>query len=174
MLKLLFLLLTASALMIQSAHGCCLPVSGAAIVVNGDTIRIGDHEIGLQAIDAPEVTQQCNLPSGTWDCSQAAITALTAMTSGQTVHSSGHGWDRSGRMISHCKTDKVADISAKLVASGLAWAEVHRPEYSTYYSEYIALEKKARQRRIGIWQFETQPPWEYRAKVIGVKDTNRP
>src|SRR5262245_17751989 len=123
-----------------------MEVAGHAVIVDGDTLWIGSQEIRLHGIDAPETSQKCQVPQGTWDCSGAAIAALASMTDGKTVRCVGNEVDQYGRLIARCSTDEVPDIGARLVASGLAWAFV---KYSTDYS---ALEVGPRTQKIGIWQ----------------------
>lgn len=150
------LALLAAALLIQGAHAAT--VTGSAVIVDGDTMRIGVEEIRIYGIDAPETAQRCQLPSGTWDCAGAAIDALAAMTAGRMVTCQGDERDQYGRLIARCATDGTADIGARLVSQGLAWAFVK------YSRAYVQLEAAPRAKRIGIWQSQTQPPWEYRAR----------
>ncbi|WP_119273099.1 thermonuclease family protein [Taklimakanibacter deserti] len=135
-----------------------MEVAGTARVVDGDTLEIGTQAIRIHSIDAPEASQVCQLPKGTWDCSGAAVNVLRAMTEGREVRCAGHEVDQYGRLIARCATDEVPDIGAQLVASGLAWAFI---KYST---DYRALEAEPRAKKLGIWQAKTQPPWEYRAR----------
>jgi endonuclease YncB( thermonuclease family) len=125
-------------------------VSGAA--VDGDTLSIGSQEVRVHGIDAPETSQRCQLPKGTWDCSGAAISALASMIEGKAVRCVGHEIDQYGRLIAKCSTIGVPDIGAVLVARGLAWA------FIKFSSDYANLEIPARTRRVGIWQSKTQPP----------------
>lgn len=133
-------------------------VTGPAAIVDGDTIWVASQEVRIYGIDAPETGQKCQLPKGTWNCSNAAIAELTRMVEGKTVHCVGHESDQYGRLIARCSTDGFPDLGAHLVASGLAWAFI---KYSTDYSK---LERGPRIKKVGIWQSRTQPAWEYRAR----------
>jgi endonuclease YncB( thermonuclease family) len=135
-----------------------MELAGPARVVDGDTLEIGTQTIRIHGIDAPEASQICLLPKGTWDCSSAAVNVLRAIVEGKEVRCAGHEFDQYRRLIAHCATDEVPDIGAQLVASGLAWA------FIKYSNNYAGLEKGPRAKRIGIWQSKTQPPWEYRAR----------
>lgn len=135
-----------------------MEVSGRVAIVDGDTLWVGSQEIRIHGIDAPETSQKCQLPQGTWDCSSAAVTVLRAIVEGRAVRCAGHELDQHGRLIARCGTDEVPDIGAQLVASGVAWAFI---KYST---DYIQFEKAPRAKKLGIWQSKTQPPWEYRAR----------
>jgi hypothetical protein len=48
-------------------------------------------------------------------------------------------------------------VGAQLVAEGLAWAFVR------YSDDDADLEASARKIGTGIWQADTQPPWDFRA-----------
>src|SRR5262245_20957926 len=78
---------------------------GPAIVVDGDTLWVGAQEVRIHGIDAPETGQKCQLPKGTWDCSDAATAALQAVTQGKTVRCVGHEIDQYGRLIARCSTN---------------------------------------------------------------------
>lgn len=120
----LLLAFAAVTLLAQGAAAQTIEASGPAVIVDGDTIEIGPQAIRIHGIDAPETGQKCQLPKGTWDCSKAAIKALTATTAGKTVRCAGNEFDDYGRLIARCATEAEPDIGAKLVASGLAWAFV--------------------------------------------------
>lgn len=147
---------SADALLAQSADAA--DISGKALVVEGDTLQIGRVAIRLYGIDAPEFGQMCQLPTGTWDCSRAAVDALVAMTEGKTVTCDPRQLDDYGLVVARCYTEDEPDLGARLVASGLAWAFVK------YSADYIGLEMKPRRLKVGIWQAKTQAPWEYRAR----------
>src|SRR5947208_3394280 len=102
-----------------------MEVSGSAIVIDGDALWVGGHEIRIYGIDAPETSQKCQLPKkGTWNCARAATDALFAMVDRKSVQCVGDEVDRYGRLIARCSTNAVPDIGAQLVASGLARALV--------------------------------------------------
>ena len=137
-------------------------LSGAARVLDGDTIDIAtrDHgvvRIRLEGIDAPEGGQRCQLKwYGTWDCGRAATTALAQMTRDRVVTCDDRGPDKYGRTLGVCFTEG-RDLNSEMVRIGLAWAFVR-------YSElYVAEERDARAAKIGVWQAPTQAPWDWRA-----------
>lgn len=114
----------------QIRAGHAVEVSGTAVIVDGDTLWVGSQEVRIHGIDAPETSQKCQLPKGTWDCSATAIAALASMTDGKAVRCIGNEVDRYGRLIAKCSTIGFPDIGARFVASGLAWAFI---KYSTDY-----------------------------------------
>ena len=75
-----------------------MEIAGSARVVDGDTVEIGTQAIRIHGIDAPEASQACQLPKGTWDCSAAAVNFPRAMTEGRTIRCAGHEMDQYGRL----------------------------------------------------------------------------
>lgn len=132
------------------------PISGAARVVDGDTLEIGGERIRLEGIDAPEMTQTCKNAAGeTWACGREAERALSQMTHGQTVLCDRKGHDKYKRTLAVCYV-AGEDVNSLLVRRGLARAFV---KYSAAYS---AEEESARAEHLGVWQAGNIAPWDYR------------
>ncbi|WP_410176570.1 thermonuclease family protein [Sinorhizobium medicae] len=122
----------------------------------------------LHGIDAPEAGQKCMKPDGkSWACGKAAISALEELVLGQDVRCDDRGQDDYGRTIGVC-TVGTRDINAKMVATGNAWA------FRKYSPDYIDLEDKAHQEHVGVWQADTQPPWDYRTEKWAVAEQESP
>lgn len=139
-------------------------ISGPARVIDGDTIAIGEVRIRLEGIDAPETSQTCGRPFlGTWPCGQEATSHLALLLRDREVRCDSRGLDLYGRMLAVC-TVAGLEVNADMVRSGLAWAFV---KYST---RYVALEAEARERKVGIWQGEAVPAWQYRAQRWAAAD----
>ncbi|MBB4189308.1 endonuclease YncB(thermonuclease family) [Sinorhizobium terangae] len=130
-----------------------------ARVIDGDTIELNGIVYRLHGIDAPEAGQKCSKPNGkSWDCGKAAISALEELVFGQTVDCDDRGQDGYGRTIAVCKVGGE-DINATMVASGHAWA------FRKYSNDYIDVENRAHQNRIGVWITDGETaPWNYRAQ----------
>lgn len=79
----------------------------------------------------------------------------------------GHGWDGYDRLIGVC-VNGSREINAELVEQGMAWAFVK------YSSDYVDLEEKAREARVGVWRAPTQTPWDYRAEKWKVAEQEAP
>ena len=132
---------------------------GLTRVIDGDTIHVGDTRIRLEGIDAPESAQTCKRANGeTWACGTEATHAMRLMVEGRQVTCRNHGLDLYGRTLATCFADG-RDIQAELVKLGLAWA------YVKYSKAYVAEEAAARTAKLGIWQGEAMPAWEFRAQV---------
>ncbi|MGE0626187.1 MAG: thermonuclease family protein [Hyphomicrobiaceae bacterium] len=133
-------------------------VAGAARVVDGDTIVIGDVRVRLEGIDAPETSQNCSRSLiGNWACGHEAARHLDRLVRGRQVECRSVGADRYGRMLGIC-TVAGRDINAAMIRDGMAWAFVR------YSTRYVGIEAQARQKKLGIWQGKAQRPWDYRAE----------
>jgi endonuclease YncB( thermonuclease family) len=134
-------------------------VSGAARIVDGDTIDIAGTRIRLEGIDAPEAGQTCQTARGeTWECGTEATRVLVGLTQGRRVDCRSGGLDKYGRLLATCFVDQL-DINAEMVRRGLAWAFVR------YSRVYVKDEAAARTALAGIWQGPAMPAWEYRAQA---------
>ncbi len=131
-------------------------LAGFAKIVDGDTIVLGHTRIRLEGIDAPEAGQTCKRRLvGSWACGTEATGALARLIEGKPVRCQARGHDKYGRTLAVCFLG-TEDVNAWMVRHGLAWAFV---KYST---SYVKEEAQARAQRIGVWQGEATPPWEYR------------
>ena len=77
------------------------------------------------------------------------------------------GLDKYGRTLAVCFVDG-RDINAEMVRQGYAWAFVK------YSQSYVKEEALARAEGLGIWQGESQPAWEYRAKRWAAAEPTAP
>ena len=133
------------------------PLVGAARVIDGDTIDIAGTRVRLEGIDAPEIAQTCGRRMlGTWRCGEAATAAMRRLTAEQVLSCDRRGVDKYKRVLGVC-FNAGKDINAEMVREGLAWAFVK------YSQSYVREEAQARAERVGVWQGEAQPPWEFRA-----------
>jgi endonuclease YncB( thermonuclease family) len=143
-------------------------LSGRATVIDGDTVEIAGERIRLEGIDAPEGGQTCGRKwFGTWNCGQAAATALKSLVGSRRVDCQSAGRDKYGRMLGWCAVNGD-DINAAMVRQGMAWAFVK------YSRRYEAIEAEARKAKTGIWQGDAQPAWVYREQRWQVAETAAP
>lgn len=145
-----------------------IPLTGTARVIDGDTIELGGTRVRLEGIDAPESSQTCPRKwMGSWACGTAATTALAKMVEHATVSCQPQGLDKYGRTLAVCFVGDQ-DVNAAMVRQGYAWAFVK------YSSLYVQQEAQARLERIGIWQADATPAWEFRHKHWAVAEEAAP
>lgn len=145
-------------------------VSGAPVVVDGDTLRFGRGSdavvVRLAGIDAPELRQRCvqrrdgkhlEIP-----CGEMAATRLRELIAGKTVSCRRVDTDRYGRMIGICFTGQGRDavsLNEAMLRDG--WAVVFR---RTATEHFLALEAFARREQRGIWATDFESPDEWRRR----------
>lgn len=86
-------------------------ITGAAYVIDGDTIRINGIDIRLFGIDAPEL----NHPYG-----KVAKSAMLRLCKGHRIKAEIVCRDVHGRTVARCFLPDGRDLSAELVTAGLA------------------------------------------------------
>lgn len=133
-------------------------IEGTAEVIDGDSLRVGGTEVRLFGVDAPEYTQSCFSNGAQVACGAMAKDALEGLIGAGKLVCMAQGTDQYGRTVARCQTAGV-DVGNALVASG--WATAFR----RFGTDYVAAETRARAVRAGIWQWDFQPPEDYRASL---------
>ncbi|NNG45925.1 MAG: thermonuclease family protein [Deltaproteobacteria bacterium] len=134
-------------------------------VADGDTLTLVTREgtklkVRLYGIDAPEIRHK-NLPGQPYG--KEARAALAALTLGRRVTVEIVDIDTHRRMVGIVRRSGK-DINLAIVRSGHAWA-YRRYLSAPYASEYIAAEKEARSRGLGLWkQANPDPPWNFKRR----------
>ena len=126
-------------------------VSGAARVIDGDSIVVRGIEIRLLGIDAPEFAQRCSRDSRPWPCGAQAALNLRNRLRGRLVSCAGHERDVHGRLLAVCKVGSE-DINRWAVEQG--WA--------VSYDDYPGAERIARAAKRGIWSGTFLRPRDWR------------
>lgn len=133
-------------------------LAGAAAVIDGDTIRIGETVVRLFDVDAPELAQTCDGgPSRLRPCGARVADALAERLAGREVRCAVLKIDQYDRKVARCEVDGEV-LSQWLVANGLAMV------FRRYSDRFTEEEDAARAAAIGLWQTDFEPPWEYRAR----------
>ena len=136
------------------------PVSGRAMVSDGDTLTIAGVRVRLIDIDAPELEQTCRRPGGDeWPCGRQASAELRSHIRGRDLTCQPKGRDQYGRVLATCALPDGSDINAWMVREG--WATV-----SGAAEVYGAQEAEARTARRGIWSGSFMPPREWRRRHL--------
>lgn len=130
-------------------------ISGAATVIDGDTLEIEGRRVRLFGIDAPELGQTCSRDGETWACGEEASSQLRALAGAAPVNCRGDELDQYDRLVAICSTGAL-ELNRTMVTEG--WATAFRQ----YSSAYVADETRARARRQGLWDSTFALPAEYR------------
>jgi len=131
-------------------------LTGAARVVDGDTIRVAGQLVRLHGIDAPELDQTFAWRGQRVACGMMALAALEALTAGVRLRCEVVERDRHGRLVAKCFSPNGVDIGRRLVAAGWALA------YRRYSTDYVAAEAEARKAGRGMWRGTFVKPWQWR------------
>lgn len=133
-------------------------VTGAATVIDGDTLEIHGQRIRLHGIDAPESRQVCtrNDDGAKILCGKEAATRLAVRIKSGPVSCEQKDKDQYGRMVAVCRASDGMNLNAWMVTYGQAMA------YRQYSQDYEMFEDGARVGKLGIWATEFTPPWEWR------------
>ena len=132
-------------------------ITGVASVVDGDTIDIHGQRIRFHGIDAPESSQLCKDAQGkNYRCGQKAALALSDQIGRKIVTCEQKDIDRYKRIVATCSVGDV-NLNGWMVENGHAMA------YRQYGGRtYDAQETKAKAEKVGIWQGDFTPPWDWR------------
>ena len=141
--------------------------SGIGHAKDGDSLMVGDREVRLFGIDAPEWAQTCTRGGRDWACGQVAASELEKLVTGKYVSCVAVNADVYGRTVSQCTVDGV-DVNRAMVAKGYAVA------YRHYSTAYVSAEESARVSRRGIWAGTFEMPSLYRHGEITEPARTRP
>jgi endonuclease YncB( thermonuclease family) len=138
-------------------------------VSDGDTIQLDSHgtilKIRLYGIDAPE-TEKSNKRTGYISkpgqpYGDEAEKVLRGKIMGQKVRIDVMDIDQYKRLVSLVWLGRRC-INQEMIRDGFAWA-YRKYLDRAYASEFLALEERARAKRLGLWkEYNPQPPWEFR------------
>ena len=132
---------------------------GDVTVVDGDTIKMDEHQIRLHGIDAPESSQKCqdNL-ANTYSCGQIATQRLKELIGGEKVSCKIKDTDKYRRLVAVCFVHE-SNLNEQLVIEGLVVA------YRKYSADYVPAERIAQQDASGLWRGLFTNPWDWRKGV---------
>ena len=129
-------------------------VVGAATVIDGDSLYIGDTEVRLYGVDAFEFEQTC---AGE-PCGAAAAQSLADIAGRHPVRCVGIAGDSCGRLIAVCRT-RGRDLGREQILAGLALAD------RSMTDDYVTEEAEARAAVAGTWATDFATPWDFRATL---------
>ena len=131
-------------LLVTSSPATAVSLSGIGRSIDGDSLKVGETEVRLYGIDAPEFTQTCLRDGRSWECGSDAAYQLSKLVNGKQVSCTSLGADTFGRTLARCKVGEV-DLNRTMVATGYALA------YRRYSMDYVSAEESAKLAKRGIW-----------------------
>jgi endonuclease YncB( thermonuclease family) len=131
------------------------PFYGLAQAKDGDSLQVGNREVRLFGIDAPEWDQSCTRAGKQWACGQEAAEQLSKLVTGRDVRCIAVDTDKHGRTVARC-TVGTTDVNRTMVATGYATA------YRRYSMDYVSAEQSAKANKRGIWSGTFEMPSEVR------------
>jgi endonuclease YncB( thermonuclease family) len=140
--------------------------SGYARSIDGDSLYVGDTEVRLFGIDAPEWSQTCTRDGKAWACGEAAANQLSKLVTGRKLLCEKVDIDQHGRTVAQCTAGSI-DVNRTMVASGYAIA------YRHYSLAYTGAEESAKANRRGLWAGKFEMPSEYRHEGEPKQSSNR-
>jgi endonuclease YncB( thermonuclease family) len=155
---------TVAAALWRHAEGAGPVITGHAVVVDGDSLRIGGHAIRLAGIDAPELGQSCTGPSNDeWACGLEAKQRLGRLIGDGLVSCRQIELDPYNRIVAKCTAADGGDLAAGMVRTGYALPNGGDPRY-------LREERLARNAGAGMWSGSFQIPWEWRTQELERQD----
>ena len=136
--------LLALALTACTPAAAAAPFYGVAQAKDGDSLMVGNREVRLFGIDAPEWDQSCTRAGKPWACGQAATEQLSKIVTGRQARCVAVDTDEYGRTVARC-TVGVVDVNRQMVSNGYATA------YRHYSLDYVSAEASAKAAKRGIW-----------------------
>jgi endonuclease YncB( thermonuclease family) len=147
-------------LLVAPAVATAQTLAGVARAVDGDSLSIGEHQIRLFGIDAPEYRQTCQVNASPWACGADAAAALRMAVHGKQLTCIARDRDVYGRTVASCLA-AGQDVGAAMVNQGLAVV------LDNGRADYAAVEDQAKRAQRGIWASEFVTPAEYRVAERG-------
>ena len=130
-------------------------ILGNAVIIDGDTIHIGENKIRLHGIDAPEYRQTCTIDKEIWNCGIESKIALENFILKKEVVCKIIDVDRYRRFVATCFLENQ-NINQYMVRNG--WVIAYR-----YYSmKFVKDEEFAKKNKLGIWQGSFIEPYLFR------------
>lgn len=120
-------------------------VIGTAVVVDGDSLKIGDKQVTLAGLAAMQQDQVCEFAGKKWPCGLHAAAALKRAIANRTVTCRPVADKQNDERPCRCYVGTQEDLGKRMVAEG--WAIV-QPTPDVDYTPDQAL---AQQKLAGVW-----------------------
>jgi endonuclease YncB( thermonuclease family) len=136
--------------------------SGIARAKDGDSLMVGEREVRLFGIDAPEWNQTCTRGGASWACGETSANQLSKLVTGKQVRCTRVDTDEHGRTVARCTAGSV-DVNRHMVSNGYATA------YRHYSLDYVSAEDSAKAAKRGLWAGTFEMPSDVRRAAEKVR-----
>ena len=142
-------------------------IYGVPKIIDGDTIHINSKKIRLEAIDAPEIKQNCKKPflkisaiigfelNNNYLCGVMAKKKLINKIDSSKIKCISSSKDRYKRFLATCYKNKI-NLNKWMVRNGNAVA------YKRYSKDYVRDEAYAKENKLGVWEGSFIMPEKWR------------
>jgi endonuclease YncB( thermonuclease family) len=132
-------------------------VTGPALILDGEKLRIGETELRLFGIVPPQLSASFG---------PQARAVLDALLAGQNVACHIRDRDHDGRLLATCRAANGVDPALDLLRRGLAVAARGSIADTEYAQPYVAAEQAAQSQKIGLWSVAIAAPAAVSAAVL--------
>lgn len=135
--------------------------TGPVKVVDGDTLEINGRRVRIWGIDAPELAQPWinRFGNPVENYGRRVADELRLYLQGRQVKVQPIDFDQYGRLVAKVIAGRT-DIGRWLVSKGLAMVDPRGQQ------PYLHDQQLAQAKRLGFWDGQIEPPWEYRANSL--------
>lgn len=132
--------------------------SGKALVIDGDSIRVGEKEVRLFGVDAPEYKQNCfDQNQEEYPCGKISFQFLRKLVASKNVECVYAEKDKYDRYLGKCWLGEVS-INEEIIKNGMAVIY----NFTESDEKMDQLEAQAKEQKLGIWRGSFELPKNYR------------
>jgi endonuclease YncB( thermonuclease family) len=124
-------------------------VTGQALILDGEKLRIGDTDLRLFGIVPPQLSASFG---------PQARAALDSLIGGQSVSCHVRDRDHDGRLLATCQAANGVDPAQELLRRGLAVAARGSLADTEFAQPYVIAEQAAQNAKIGLWSMTLAAP----------------
>ncbi len=124
-------------------------IQGAALIIDGEKLRVGDSDLRLFGIVPPQLSASFG---------PQARSTLDEVAAGQPVSCHIRDRDHDGRLLATCHSSGGSDLAYELLRRGLAVSARGSLADTELAQPYIAAEQAAQSQRLGLWSVATPAP----------------
>lgn len=126
----------------------------SVLVIDGDTLQVGNRIFHLAGIDAPELGQRCKVENKGWRCGLEAALALRKLIAFGKVACTTN---EEGVIVTGACTAAGKDLGEVLLSQGYALA------LSEAFPTYKGAEMAAQEAKLGLWRGDFVRPEDWRS-----------